>query len=810
MKSILLFVTLLIGVSNALSAQKITGQILDDKAKPAEFVSVMLLQAKDSTLVKGGITDMEGKFELENVERGHYFVRASLVGFKNVESPVFEYAGNDLIINSLSMSVLNTELKEVTITTSKPMIEVKPDKMIFNVEASVSAVGNNGLELLRKAPGVTVDKDENVLLKGKSAVKVYIDGKPSQLGGKDLAALLKSLNSSDVEAIELISNPGARYDASGNAGIINIRLKKNKKLGSSGNLSLGTIFAITPKYDGSISLNYREKKINFFSNYSVHRGRWHNDLNLYTKRDGLYFDQNTPHYNDRFNHNIKIGTDVYLNDKHTIGTIITGNFSNNKSHSSSRTLISQDVPRRLDSILIAASDINGQNRNLNYNLNYRFTDTLGHELSMDADYGTFTSDNSTFQPNYYKNPTETVLNSSAIYRNNMPTDILIQTFKTDYEQRLGKGKLGMGAKVSKVVSDNTFNFYDVKDNLNLLNIDRSNTFKYNELVNAAYLNYNQTFGKMGLQLGLRGERTHAKGDLKSFKPQNAGEKVDTTYINFFPNIGLSWQLNKKNAFNLTYRRSIERPNYQDLNPFENKIDELTFQKGNPFLRPQFSNTIELGHSFMEFLNSSINYTHTDDFFVELIDSRKDPITNKVSMYQTKENLAKVDNYSFNTNIPMPLAKWWMGSLNFWVNRSQYRANFGSDKIVNLQATAYGFWSEQTITLGHGFKYEISGWYNSPSVWGTFRSDKQWMMDMGLQKTFWNKNATLKLSFSDLFRTAKWSGITDFGKISMRATGNWEGRQFKINFNYRFGNKEVKGSDRKAGSETESSRIKSGK
>ncbi len=810
MKSIFLTVTLLIGVSNLLFAQKITGQIVDDKAKPAEFVSIMLLQAQDSTLAKGAITDMDGKYELENVEKGKYFIRASLVGFKNVESPVFEYAGNDLKINSLSMNILSTELKEVTISTIKPMIEVQPDKMVFNVEASVSAVGNNGLELLRKAPGVTVDKDENVLLKGKSAVKVYIDGKPSQLSGKDLAALLKGLNSSDVEAIELISNPGARYDASGNAGIINIRLKKNKKLGSSGNASLGTTFAITQKYDGAISLNYREKKINFFSNYSHNRGRWHNDLNLYTKRNGLYFEQNTPHYNNNLNHNIKIGTDVYLNDKHTIGTIITGNFSNRESHSSSRTLINQDVPRRLDSILIAASDIKGNNRNLNYNLNYRFVDTFGHEWSMDADLGTFTSVSNTFQPNFYKNPTETVINSSAIYRNNMPTDILIQTFKTDYEQRLGKGKLGMGFKISKVVSDNTFNFYDVNDNLNILNIDRSNTFKYNELVNAGYLNYNRTFGKLGLQMGLRGERTHAKGDLKSFKPQNAGEKVDTTYFNLFPNIGLSWALNKKNSFNLTYRRSIERPNYQDLNPFENKIDELTFQKGNPFLRPQFSNTFELGHSFMEFLNSSIGYTHTDDFFVELIDSRKDPVNNKVSLYQTKENLAKVDNYYFNTNIPMPLAKWWMGSFNFWLNRSQYRANFGADKIVNLQATAYGFWSEQAITLGNGFKYEISGWYNSPSVWGTFRSDKQWMMDMGLQKTFWNKNATLKLSFSDLFKTAKWSGTTDFGTISTRATGTWEGRQFKINFNYRFGNKEVKGSDRKAGSEAESSRIKSGK
>lgn len=808
MKPALCLSMLLLSVNSFLNAQKIMGQIMDDKGKPAEFVSIMLLQARDSALTKGAITDADGKFEFEKMEKNNYFIRASLIGFKNVESPVFEWADKDLIIKTLSMNTFSTALKEVTISTMKPMIEVKPDRMVFNVDASISATGNNGLELLRKAPGVTVDKDENVLLKGKSAVKVYIDGKPSQLSGKDLASLLKGLNSADVEAIEMISNPGAKYDASGNAGIINIRLKKNKKLGSSGNLSLGAAYGLTPKGDGSISLNYRGKKINFFSNLSHNRGRWQNDLTLNTQRDSLYFEQNTPHYNDHLNYNIKIGTDVYLDDKQTIGAIITGNYSDRLSHSTSRTLISQNAPRRLDSILIAASDIAGKNLNLNYNLNYRFVDTLGHEWSMDADFGNFTSSSNTFQPNYYKNPTETTIYSSAIYKNNTPTDIIIQTFKTDYEQRLGKGKLGIGFKVSKVVSDNTFRFYDVKNNADILSIDRSNTFKYNELVNAGYLNYNQTFGKVSLQVGLRGERTHAKGDLQSFKPQNAGEKVDTTYYNLFPNIGLSWTLNAKNAFNLTYRRSIERPNYQDLNPFENKIDELTFQKGNPFLRPQFSNTIELGHSFMQFLNTSIGYTHTNDFFAELIDSRKDAVTNRVALYQTKENLAKVDNYFFNINIPMPLAKWWMGSFNFWSNNSRYQANFGENKLVDLQAISYGLWSEQAITLGKGFKYEISGWYNSPSVWGTFRSNRQGMIDMGLQKTFWNDNATVKLSFTDLLRTAKWSGTTNFGKISTQATGTWEGRQFKINFNYRFGNSEVKGSNRKAGSEAESKRIKS--
>ena len=317
----------------------------DATKKPQEFASVMLMKAQDSTLVKGAITDDKGQFEIEGIANGKYYINVSIIGFKNFSSKAFDYAGGDYTVDAIQLASLDQELQTVTVTASKPMIEVKADRTVFNVENSPNATGLNALELLRKSPGVQVDKDENVLLKGKSNVLVYINGKPSQMSGRDLSAFLKGLNSSDIEAIEIISNPGARFDAAGNAGIVNIRLKKNKKLGTNGNISIGVAQGITPKTDEALSLNYRGAKWNLFSNYSYSYGTFNNTLNLENRirtgngqYDNLWIQKGDQNWTEN-GHNFKAGADYTLNSKSTIGVLFNGGVGTPHFNSTSSTKI---------------------------------------------------------------------------------------------------------------------------------------------------------------------------------------------------------------------------------------------------------------------------------------------------------------------------------------------------------------------------------------------------------------------------------------------------------------------------------------
>jgi iron complex outermembrane recepter protein len=809
--------SILLFLSAFLSAQKISGTVNDGAGKPQEFASVMLMSAKDSTLTKGAITDAVGKFEIENAAEGRYYLNVSIVGFKPFLSKIFDFDGkNDVSTEKITLKTLDTELGEVTVVSRKPVVEVKADRIVFNVDASPTAQGLNALELLRKSPGVNVDKDENVNLKGRQGVVIYINGKPSQMSGRDLAAFLKGLSANDIEAIEVISNPGAKFDAAGNAGIINIRLKKNKKIGTNGNVSLGISQGFTPKYDGSLSINYRDPKWNLFSNYSYNYGIWNNGLSLDSGiGDSLYIQRSSSNWKNN-DHNIKIGADYTLNSRNTIGFIVNGGFGKPGWDSDSRTNITRIASRRTDSILVASSLSTSDNKNINYNLNYRFADTSGRELNIDADMSKFRNKSESSLPNRYRDAADTRTLTERIYWNTTPVDIDIKSVKADFETPLSKkaGKLGVGLKMSDVVTNNTFGFYNVnpKDDSRTIDINRSNSFNYKEKINAGYVNYNVQVKKFSAQLGFRGEQTISKGTLTAMKQTNSKD-VDTSYFNVFPTAALSYSFSDKHAMNLTYRYSIDRPAYADLNPFESQIDELTFQKGNPFIRPMYTSTVELGYTFMQMASLSVNFARTNDYFTQITDQEELVVNGAKTQrfFITNRNLAVKDQYGLSINSPLPINKWWEGMLNIWVNHSVVKADLGGERQINVAATGAGFWMQHTFSLGKGWSAEASGWGNMGGLQGNFVNKSQAVMDIGVAKKLWDGDGTLKISFSDVFKTSRWSSYTDLGKLHMDMSGTWEGQRLGVNFTYRFGNKNVQGArQRKSGLEDEKNRVKSGK
>ena len=790
--------------SMAQAPGKIAGAVTDNSGKALGAATVSLLQAKDSSLVKAAISDASGKFEIGVKVNGSYLLSYSLVSFENTYSPVFTYDGQNVAVKTVALSPAVSKLQDVTITAKKPMIEVKADKTIFNVEASINATGSNALELLQKSPGIQVDNNENISMKGKTGVRIYIDGKMMQLDTKDLAAYLKSINSNDIEAIEMISNPSAKYDASGNAGIINIRLKKNKKFGTNGSVNLGLVQGVTPKGNGSVNLNYRDKKINLFSNAGGNIGDYQSTLLLYRLQKDTLYDQKSVNTSAGKSFNIKAGADYFINSKNTIGVMATTNFGKNEFISTSNTPIYYNPTGQFVKSLQAFNNIPGNRTNANFNINYRYADTSGREINFDGDYGLFRGTGRSYQPNNYYGGNNNLL-YSIINRNSTPTNIDIYTAKLDIEQKLGKGKLGYGAKTSFVTTKNTFDFFnDNASGIPVKILDRSNSFTYKENVNAAYVNYQRQLSeKWSIQTGVRAEQTNSEGILtRADGTVQADNKVKRNYLDFFPSAAVSWNANKKNSFNLTFSRRIDRPTYQDLNPFENKLDELTYEKGNAFLRPQYTNSVELTHTFIGIINTTAGYSHVKDYATQVTD------TTGNATYVQQQNLATQQVLNFSISAPLAIKKWWNGYANIWYNYQMFKGAIGG-KSLSVNIPGYGAYMQQSFTLGKNYTAEVSGYFNGPNVWGaTWKTRPQGGLDIGLQKLLFDKKATVKVSVTDIFRTNPWSATSDFGGMYIKGSGGWESRTFRVSMNWRFGSNQIKNSrERKTGLESEAKRIK---
>jgi iron complex outermembrane recepter protein len=793
-------------IASPLSKNTVAGKVTDFENKPIHLVTVSLLKAKDSSLVKVEITDMNGEFKFPTSVPGEYLLCYTSVGFEKKYSDKFILAeGGEVVLPTIKLPFATKKLQEVVVTAKKPIIEVKADKTIFNVESSITATGSNALEMLRKSPGVQVDNNDNISMNGKNGVKIYIDGKMLQLDAKNAAEYLKTINSNDMEAIEMITNPSAKYDAAGNAGIINIRLKKNKKFGTNGNLSAGLIQGITPKGNGAVSLNYRDKKINVFGNLTGSVGDWQNTQNLNRTQNDTVFDMRGSQISHSNNYNAKGGFDYFINKKNTFGVMANASVGTHDWISNSNTPIYYQPSMQLVKYLAASNSVPNKNVNANFNSNYRYADTTGKEINVDADYGLFRSRSNSLQPNIYRDLDNQIL-SSVTYKNNTPVDIDIYSLKGDVEQKLGKGKIGYGLKSSYVVTKNSFDFYDVIGGTDVKVLNKSNSFTFKENINAAYINYQrQLSSKFDLQAGVRAEQTNSNGILtRADGVYQSDNNVKRSYINLFPSAALTYKLNKKNDFCLTYSRRIDRPTYQDLNPFENKLDELTYQKGNAFLRPQYSDNMEIKHIFAGMLTTSFAYSYVKDYATQVLDT-----TNKNATFVQQQNLATQQIASWHISSPLPIKKWWNGYLEFWYNTMFFDGNVNG-KALHLTIPHYGVYSTQSFTIGKGYSAEMSGWWSSSSIWGaTGKAKSQADLDLGVQKMFMQNRASVKLSVTDIFATSSpWGISSDFGGLKLTGNGTWESQTLRLNFTYRFGSAQIKSArQRQSGLESESSRIK---
>lgn len=791
-----LFLFLFLSVAQA---QTITGTVTSDSGVAIPYAAVTLTSVLDGSLIKATITTEEGTFEIDGVFPTEFMLKVSSIGYADYQTSLTNEK-DKLNLGTLILEDAAESLEGVTVTAEKPMVQVLADKTVFNVENTINATGTSAFELLRKAPGVIVDNNGGFIVEGKSGVQIFIDGKQSVLQGEDLTNYLESLQATDIEAVEIITQPSSKYDAAGNAGIINIKLKRDKSLGTNGTYSSGLTNGDFARYNSSLTFNNRGKKGNLYGTYSNRFGKNTGFINLFRTQSGTQFDAETNSVYDRNSNNLKLGYDYYVNDKHTIGAIFNGNFNNSFNTNNTTTPIRAVDAQQLDSVLVALNQTDNTSYNINANLNYRYVDTLGYTVNMDLDFGKYNSDRNAFQPNTYLSGDESEVLTERITFQQTPIDISIATLKIDYEQNFLKGKLGLGVKLAYVNTDNTFDFLNQLGGVNVLDLSQSNQFEYTENVNAAYFNYNRKWGKWNLQLGLRMENTISEGRLESAQVTE-NERVERNYTDFFPSGGLTYQLNQKNQFALTYSKRIQRPNYQSLNPFEYKLDELSFSKGNPFLQPQYTDNIKLSHTFNYRLTTSLSYSYISDFF-----ARVTVAEGESTSFLTTLNVADQETINLGISYPKKIYEWWnlYFSLNAYI--SDYKPT--SPEFLAVKQETLSFYAQNTFTISKDFKMEVSGWYSSPSIWGgTYETASLGSLNIAFQKKFFDNKVTGRLAFNDILYTIPWRGTTQFGELFINGTGGSDSRQVAFSFTYDFGRNEIKKArKRKTGLEDENKRI----
>lgn len=765
---------------------------------PHSGATIALLKKADSALVKLSVSDKEGLFEFSGIARNEYLFLVTSVGYDSLLLVANEGVSNDIKLNANAQS-----LGSVTVVGKRPLVETRLDKTIVNVDASPSNAGATALELLEKSPGISVDKDGNISLKGKQGVIVLMDGKQTYLSGQDLANLLRSMPASQLDQVEIMTQPSAKFDAAGNSGILNLKTKKAKTMGFNGSVNVGYVQGNYPKSPNSFSFNYRKGKINLFTNggYTYWQSNSEQTLNRKFKlpSEDYVFDQVGNSINSSSSVNARVGLDYNVNEKTTIGFLAGGNYSLRKNRNISLGDFFLENTTQVDSSIHAANTTRNPWKNFTANANLKKTlNKSGREITADIDYIKYKSELNQYTDNRVLYPSNPI--SIYLLRAVLPSDIDIYSGKVDYVHPFNKEtKIEAGAKISYVSTDNnapyeTFNPVAGK----WVDDVRKDHFKYDEQITAGYFSFSKQVKKWGFQTGLRGEHTHSKGTQVLI-----GKSISRDYFQVFPTAYISYAMNDQNQFGLNYGRRVERPNYQDLNPFQQFLDLYTFNKGNPYLTPQFTNNIELSHIFKSKLSTTFNYSYTSDIINDvLIQNDETKVT-----YQTKENVASRRNVGLAVSYNAQLTKWWTTSLYGNVNNNYYKG-LVNNTFLSTDITSFSANFNQQFKFAKSWGAEMSGFYQSKSlVTSMFIIDPIYVLSFGFSKQIMKTKGMVKLSVIDPFRLQKVDVHINHSNIDMLVTNRWDNRRVGLTFTYRFSKgQNVQQRKRTSSSQEEQNRV----
>jgi len=786
--------------------------IQNQQQAPVENATVELRKAKDSLLVKLALTDKNGQAEFLSIPSGDYIIKTSEVNYLPAFSSSFTLQADESIrLPVLSLEKKSTTLTGVTVSARKPFILKLTDRIVVNVDNSIISAGSSALDVLERSPGVTIDPNDNIVMRGKSGVIIMIDGKPTPMSGADLVTFLRGLPSSAIERIDLITNPSARYDASGNAGIIDIRMKKDQRYGSNGTFTAGYGQGVYPKTNAGLSMNYRNKKMNLFGNYNYSYRMHLNHLFL----DRNFFDDNGTFSGkdekDNFTkipinfNTVRVGGDFFPSKKTILGFVINSNYIRVDPKNNNRSTV---IDGNKQPVYTFRTKTNNHNKNSNTvaNINFKHLfDSAGKELTVDLDYGTFSSSSlSTTLTHYYKLD-GSMQQPDYILNGNQAGSLHFTTAKADYSHPFKKGgKLEAGFKTSYVSSDNDARFSDLSSGTPQNDVNKTNRFFYDENNQAGYLNYGRDFKKISLQFGLRAEQTNVKT-----RQVKGDKRWDSSYVQLFPSAFFNYKLKEDRTLGISVSRRIDRPGYNQLNPFLFLIDVTTYSTGNPGLLPQFTWSYELSYTLKN-LAFTLGYSHTTKNQNIVIARFKDvfpaiPSEDNVTV-QIPVNLTSSDYYGLTVAAPVKIRAWWNIINNIIVYYNHFNGNLGGTALNNGRAVFQGS-SNSSFSLKKGWSAELSASLNTGGQYGFMALRPQWGVGAGIQKKMLKDKATLRFNITDIF----WTNLPEATITYDNYIEYWhairESRVANLTFTYRFGNSKVQGARRHTtGSEEERQRA----
>ncbi len=804
MKKQLTFFTLLFTSFLAQAQVSIQGKITDDKAQSVPFASVALVAAKDSHLIKGALTDDGGAYSIPSVSAGNYRILASAVGLDKTYTPVFEIKNDSKTATiDVTLKIASKLLDEAIVIAQRPLFEQKPDKLVMNIANSSIAAGGTVLEVLQKMPGLVVANDQ-IKLGGTRNVQVWIDGKPSNYS--DVTTALKDMPSDQVDRVELVTQPGAQYDAGGGP-ILNIILKRNAELGFTGtaaltlggsrydesalNLGVKNFYRVNP----SVNMNYRSGQWNLFGSYSYGHREYFNLQTVDRFIVNETYMQNNYSNNTADFQNYRFGADFYATKKTTVGVLFKGwNRVGEDAAKSVTDVFTKSLSDKLNSFVTEnVANSTRSNATANANVKHEFDAKTGHYLNFDVDYAQFQTKNITDLA-IYKNLANSVRSKS---QQNLKQPVGIFTTKVDYSLPIDSTfKMDVGAKSSFSKIDNRLVFSRAGE----VSAKESNDFLYKENINAAYLNLSKKLKKFEFNAGLRVEQTIVSGTSM------ATTVLDRNYTQLFPSASALYRFNQHIGLQASYSKRIERPSFQQQNPFTYFIDSLTYTRGNPNLKPQILNTAQLAVVYDGQPFVSVEYTKTDDVIIE-----NAPVREGTKTFTTAANLAANDNWTFQINAPLSFAKWIDGYVGNQFIYNAYNANYkvnNRDTLYNASRWHWLAYTGVTIKLPKDIKLEINGWYMTKFLEEFLTINRMGGLSFGLSKTFLDKRARVSFNYNDVLYTQKTDATIGFGDVNVNFRQRNDSRNARLSFSYQFGNTKVKGSrKRSVGSESETSRIK---
>ncbi|MCC3154375.1 TonB-dependent receptor [Hymenobacter sp. BT770] len=802
------------GPGHAQQSSGLTGKVATAAGAAIEFATVTLHRAADSTVVKSEFSDNKGVFHFEQAPAGSYLVSAAQVGFVRTWTLITVSGTEDITIPTLTMKEsAATALKEVTVVGKKPLFERQADRTVVNVEGSTLAAGNTSLDVLARSPGVTVDGNDNIGLRGRQGVLVLIDGKRQPMTGSELADYLRALPADQLKSIELITNPPAKYDAQGGAGIIAINLKKDQRVGTNGTANASYGQGRYGKFTTGVSLNHRALKTNTFGSYTyANRENFgaltiHRDFFSPTETGKAFIgstDQDNFSKGHSESHSWKAGIDYNLSERTVLGAVANG-LQVKAVQAGTNFTDPRDAQGQLIRSYNSTNDRDASFPNYagNLNLKHTFVDSLGkRELTADADYAHYDTRRLQYLNTYFDR-----VRAERFDRLNgdQQGSLTIQSVKADYTHPLSKQtKMELGGKVSWVHSDNdvvfSIPFLDPttqQRDLNTLVRDpnRSNRFRYDENINAAYVNFNHTLPKWTLQAGLRAEQTNAEGK-QDVEQVGVASGFSRNYYQLFPSAAIKHTLTDKHEMDLTLSRRIDRPGYGQLNPFRSYIDATTYGAGNPNLLPQTSYNIELTHTYRQKYSAGLSYSRTTNPIVSTV--QPENATSRI-VVSTSQNLSAQHYFALTLTAPLEPVKWWSVYNNVVVYYSRYVGTLAGTTLGAKNARpAFSLSSNSTFTFGKGWSAELNGSYQSRELSSFFNSNPNGQVTAGIQKSLWDRKATLKLNMTDIFYTSPLHATSTYTNYIERFYQRGDSRVATLSFSYRFGNDKLAPSRRRSG------------